>query len=210
MGRDTGPKDKQSRRIGEKLFLKGTRDLSAKSAVVKKAYPPGMHGPKGYSRKLTEYGKQLLAKQKIKKSYRMREHQFRLYFEKARAMKGDASHNLLKLLESRLDNAVYRIGLADSRDQARQLVGHGHITVNGAKVKIPSYQIKIDDKISLREKSKNNNFFSAMLKEISGKNIPAWLDYDAKLITATVMESPSVKELQLGPDATLTVEFYSR
>ncbi len=210
MGRDIGPKDKQSRRIGEKLFLKGSRDLSAKSAVVKKAYPPGIHGPKGYGRKLTEYGKQLLAKQKIKKMYRLRERQFHNYFDTARKMKGDASQNLLILLENRFDNVIYRLGLADSRDQARQLVNHGHFLINDKKVTIPSYQLKLKDKITFREKSKNNAFFTAMLKEISGKTIPDWLSFDKQTNTAIVLELPSTKDLNLGPDTTLTVEFYSR
>jgi small subunit ribosomal protein S4 len=210
MGRDIGPKDKQSRRIGQKLFLKGERDFSAKSAVVKKAYPPGVHGPKGYAHKLSEYGKQLLAKQKIKKMYRLRESQFRNYFNKARQMKGDASLNLLTLLETRFDNVVYRLGLADSRDQARQLVNHGHFLINDKKVKIPSYELKIKDKISLKEKSKSNGFFVAMLKEISQKTIPDWLSFDAKTQVGLVVGNPNIKDLGLANDATLTVEFYSR
>ena len=210
MGRDIGPKDKQSRRIGEKLFLKGDRDLSPKSAIVKRAYPPGIHGPKGYSRKLSDYGKQLMAKQKIKKMYRLRERQFRNYFEVARKMKGDASHNLLGLLENRFDNVVYRLSLADSRDQARQFVTHAHFLINGKKVKIPSYQLKINDKISLREKSKNNAIFSLKLKEIAQKTIPDWLAYDGASQIARVVDKPLTKNLNLAADATLTVEFYSR
>ena len=159
MGRDIGPKDKQSRRIGEKLFLKGTRDLSPKSAIVKRAYPPGLHGPKGYARKTSEYGKQLLAKQKVKKMYRLREKQFHNYFKAASKMKGDASLNLLTLLESRLDNTIYRLGLADSRDQARQLVSHCHFLVNARKVKVPSYSVKPKDKITIRDKSKTNGIY---------------------------------------------------
>ena len=210
MGRDIGPKDKQSRRIGEKLFLKGARDLSPKSAVIKKAYPPGIHGPKGYGRKISEYGKQLLAKQKIKKMYRMRERQFHNYFNQARKMEGDASQNLLILLENRFDNVVYRLGLADSRDQARQLVTHGHFLINDKKVKIPSYQVKAKEKIMIKEKSKNNSFFDGILREISQKTIPEWLSFDAKTKIGIVLDRPVVKDLGLGPDATLTVEFYSR
>lgn len=210
MGRDTGPKDKQSRRIGEKLFLKGQRDLSAKSATVKKAYPPGIHGPKGYTRKLSEYGKQLMAKQKIKKMYRLRESQFHSYFKAARKMKGDASLNLLELLENRLDNVVYRLGFADSRDQARQLVNHGHFLINGKKVTIPSCQVKVRDKITPRPKSQANAFFLESLKNISGKTIPEWLSYDQQANLGLVLDKPSVKDLNLGPDATLTIEFYSR
>ncbi len=210
MGRDIGPKDKQSRRIGEKLFLKGARDYSTKSAIIKRPYPPGMHGPKGYGRKISEYGKQLLAKQKIKKMYRLREKQFHNYFNIASKMKGDASLNLLLLLEKRLDNVIYRLGLADSRDQARQLVSHAHFLVNGKKVKVPSYQVNIKDKINLREKSKNNGIFSLKLKEMKQQNLPDWLAYDEKNQTAMVVDLPDVSALNLNDAATLTVEFYSR
>jgi len=210
MGRDIGPKDKQSRRIGEKLFLKGARDYSTKSAIIKRPYPPGIHGPKGYGRKISEYGKQLLAKQKIKKMYRLREKQFHNYFNAAGKMKGDASMNLLLLLEKRLDNVVYRLGLADSRDQARQLVTHAHFLVNGKKVKIPSYQVNLKDKINLREKSKSNGIFSLKLKEMKQQTLPEWLSYDEKTHTATVIDAPDVTSLNLNEAATLTVEFYSR
>jgi small subunit ribosomal protein S4 len=210
MGRDIGPKDKQSRRIGEKLFLKGARDYSPKSAIVKRPYPPGIHGPKSYGRKLSEYGKQLMAKQKIKKMYRLRERQFHKYFNLAGKMKGDASMNLLLLLEKRFDNVIYRLGLADSRDQARQLVTHGHFLINGHKVKIPSYQIKLKDKITLREKSKTNGIFSLKLKEIKQKDMPAWLDFNEQNQTATVIDEPDPQSLNLAEAATLTVEFYSR
>lgn len=210
MGRDIGPKDKQSRRLGEKLFLKGERDFSAKSAIVKRPYPPGVHGPKGFGRKISEYGKQLMAKQKIKKMYRMREHQFMSYYKTASKLKGDPSTNLLILLERRFDNVIYRLGLADSRDQARQLVTHGHFLINGKKVKIPSYRIQIKDKISIREKSKTNGLLSLKLKEIKQKTIPEWLQYNEQDQTAQVIDMPSIQELNLNDAATLTVEFYSR
>ena len=210
MGRDIGPKDKQSRRIGEKLFLKGARDLSPKSAIVKRAYPPGIHGPKGFRRKISEYGKQLMAKQKIKKMYRLREKQFRSYFKKAARMEGDVSTNLLILLESRFDNIIYRLGLADSRDQARQLVSHAHFLINGRKVKVPSYQVKQKEKITIREKSKKNGILSLKLKETNQNQIPDWLQFDAKTQIGLVLDKPSVADLNLGPDTTLTVEFYSR
>ncbi len=210
MGRDIGPKDKQSRRIGEKLFLKGERDFSAKSAIVKRPYPPGVHGPKGFGRKISEYGKQLSAKQKIKKMYRMREHQFHSYFKTASHLKGDPSINLLILLEKRFDNVIYRLGLADSRDQARQLVTHGHFLINGKRVKIPSYRVKIKDKISIREKSKTNGLLSLKLKEIKQKTIPDWLQYNEQDQTAQVVDTPTTKELNLNESVTLTVEFYSR
>ncbi|NCP17116.1 30S ribosomal protein S4 [Candidatus Kuenenbacteria bacterium CG_4_9_14_3_um_filter_39_14] len=210
MGRDIGPKDKQSRRIGEKLFLKGARDLSAKSAIVKRAYPPGIHGPKSIGRKLTEYGRQLMAKQKIKKMYRLRERQFSNYYQAATKIKGDVSSNLLKLLENRFDNTVYRLGFADSRDQARQLVGHAHFMINGKKVKTPSYQMKLQDKITIRQKSQNNGYFKEVLKQVSGKDVPSWLEFDPQSRIALVVDSPAVKDLNLGADITMTIEFYSR
>jgi small subunit ribosomal protein S4 len=210
MGRDTGPKDRQSRRIGEKLFLKGDRDLTSKSGIVRRNYPPGMHGPKGYSRRGSEYGRQLTAKQKIKKMYRLREKQFNNLFVKGSKAKGDASTNLLVLLEGRLDNVIYRLGLAASRDQARQQVTHGHFLVNGKKMNIPSYETKVKDVISIREKSRDNGLLSRLLKEVAGKNIPVWLSFDATKVEAVVLDSPSTGELGLLADATLTIEFYSR
>lgn len=210
MGRDIGPKDRQSRRIGEKLFLKGARDSSPKGALVKRAYPPGIHGQKGANRKISEYGKQLLAKQKIKKIYRLRERQFSNYFAKAQRMKGDVSTNLLQLLESRFDNVIYRLGLADSRDQARQLVNHGHFLLNNKKSKIPSIILSQRDKIAIREKSKTNGLLSVKIKEIQEKNIPDWLNYDAATNIAMLLKKPDVASLKLGQDATLTIEFYSR
>lgn len=210
MGRDTGPKDRQSRRIGEKLFLKGDRDLTSKSGIVRRNYPPGMHGPKGYTRRGSEYGRQLIAKQKIKKMYRLREKQFHNLFVKASKTKGDASTNLLIMLERRLDNVIYRLGLATSRDQARQLVTHGHFLVNGKKLDIPSYETKAKDVISIREKSKSNGLVSKLLKEVAGKNTPIWLSFDAAKPEAVVLDDPSTEELGLLPDATLTIEFYSR
>ena len=210
MGRDTGPKDRQSRRIGEKLFLKGQRDLSPKSATIKKNYPPGLHGPKQFMRKVSDYGKQLTAKQKIKKMYRLREHQFLSYYKKASRLKGNPSENLLKFLENRFDNVIYRLNLADSRDQARQLVTHGHFLINGKKVNIPSYQVEEGDKITIREKSITNGIFSVMLKEIVKKDVPEWLSFDTQNNVGTIVGKPSIKELNLGKDATLTVEFYSR
>ena len=140
----------------------------------------------------------------------MRERQFHNYFNQARKMEGDASQNLLILLENRFDNVVYRLGLADSRDQARQLVTHGHFLINDKKVKIPSYQVKAKEKITIKEKSKNNSFFDGILREISQKTIPEWLSFDAKTKIGIVLDRPVVKDLGLGPDATLTVEFYSR
>ena len=149
MARYTGPKEKLERRIGTKLFLKGERSLSPKSAMVRKPYPPGMHG-KAKFKKLSEYGLQLQSKQKIKYIYRLLEKQFKFYVKEAMKSKKETTALLVKNLEQRLDNAVYRMGLAQSRDQARQLVNHGHILVNNVKTDITSCRVKTGDKISIR------------------------------------------------------------
>src|SRR3989344_7883114 len=149
MGRYTGPKEKLERRIGAKLFLKGERSYSPKSAMVKKPYPPGVHGKKTY-RRLSEYGSQLQKKQKIKYIYRMLEKQFKSFVKKAMKSKENTTDILVQMLEGRLDNTIFRMGLAQSRDQARQLVNHGHILVNGIKTSIPSFQVKKGNKISIR------------------------------------------------------------
>ncbi len=169
-----------------------------------------MHGPKGYTRKGSEYGRQLIAKQKVKKMYRLRERQFNNLFVKASQTKGDASTNLLISLERRLDNVIYRLGIAASRDQARQLVSHGHFLVNGAKMNIPSYETKLRDVVTIKDKSKGNGLISRSLKETAGKNLPSWLSFDATKAEAVVVDTPTTEELNLMADATLTVEFYSR
>lgn len=209
MGRNLDPKCRQCRRIGEKLFLKAERCFSAKCAMVKKNYPPGMHGQKGFS-KSSEYGKQLAAKQRAKKTYRIQEKQFRGYFDKAAKMKGNVSVNFLTLLESRFDNVVYRTGLAESRDQARQLVGHAHFLINGKKTNIPSRILKEKDVITVREKSKKNNILSKILENIKVNDIHDWLSYDAKEQSVTIVGKPEEKDFETGIDARLIVEFYSR
>ena len=153
MARYTGPREKIERRIGEKLYLKGERSYSPKSATVKKPYPPGLHGQKG-SRKASEYGQQLRAKQKVKNIYRLLEKQFKSYIKSAAVSKKDPYEAILRKLEGRLDNIVFRMGIAQSRDQARQIVNHGHITVNGKKINIPSYEIKTGDTVAVKENSK--------------------------------------------------------
>ena len=161
MARYLGPREKIERRIGEKLYLKGDRSYSPKSATVKKPYPPGLHGKKG-TRKSSEYGQQLRAKQKVKNVYRMLEKQFKSYIKSAVASKNDPYALILKKLEGRLDNIVFRAGIAQSRDQARQIVSHGHITVNGKKINIPSYEIKTGDIVAVKENSKKASLFSAL------------------------------------------------
>jgi len=172
MGKNLEPQCKQCRRVGEKLFLKGERCLSAKCGLVKRNTIPGFHGPKGRKR-LSDFGLQLAEKQKAKKYYNLLEKQFRLTFEKAQKKAGDAGKNFLRLLETRLDNTVYRLGLATSRYESRQIVSHGHITVNGKKVDIASYIVKTGDVVGIRKQSMTNRFFKTILER---KNVerPSW------------------------------------
>ncbi|MFH1890019.1 MAG: 30S ribosomal protein S4 [Candidatus Kuenenbacteria bacterium] len=209
MGRNLDPKCKQCRRFSEKLFLKGERCFGAKCAMVKKNYPPGLHGQKGFRRD-SEYSKQLQAKQKAKKIFRLQEKQFRNYFTKASKMKGNINTNLLILLENRFDNIVYRAGLTESRDKARQLINHAHFLINGKKVNIPSYQLKVKDEITIREKSKKAAVFGSVLENINNKSIPDWLNYDAKKQNVIVVDSPQEKDFDSSIDTRLVIEFYSK
>jgi len=211
MARYTGPREKIERRIGVKLFLKGERSLSPKSAMVKKPYPPGMHG-KSKFRKLSEYGSQLNSKQKIKYTYRLLEKQFKAYVKEAIQSKKETGNLLVRRLEQRLDNVVYKMGLAQSRDQARQLVSHGHITVNGSKNNIPSYKVAKGDKIGVREGSKKTTYFSSLVQNWLPKHeSPVWINVDKSNLTATVEKLPEISDsgLELS-DIQSIIEFYSR
>jgi small subunit ribosomal protein S4 len=210
MARNLEAKCKQCRRFGEKIFLKGARCYSAKCAMVKRNYPPGAHGQKSTGKKTSEYGKQLAAKQKAKKIYRLLERQFANYFKKAIAMKGSASVNFLRMLEIRFDNVVYRSGLAESRDKARQLVNHGHFLINGKKVNIPSYEMKENDIITIREKSIKEEFLNESIKNISTKDVPDWLSVGIEDFAIKIATMPTEKDYESGIDARLIVEFYSR
>lgn len=210
MGRNLDPKCRQCRRAGEKLFLKGERCSSAKCAMVKKNYPPGLHGQKGFGRKVTEYGKQLQAKQKAKKIFRMSEKQFENLFKEAEGMKGNVSINFLSLLERRFDNVIYRVGLAGSRDQARQMVSHAHFFINDKKVNIPSYKLKVRDKITIRERSKKSKMISELLNNINEKDAPDWIQYDKGKQEIHAIGLPEEKHFDPGIDARLIVEYYSR
>lgn len=210
MGRNLDPKCKQCRRIGEKLFLKGEKCFSAKCPIVKRNYPPGIHGPKGYSR-LSEYGQQLKEKQKAKKSYRILEKQFHRYYKKSVKMKGDTGENLLRFLELRLDNIIYRLGLANSRDKARQLIKHGHITVNNHKVSIPSYQTKVNDIVGVKKLKLQKNYFKDITRGIKDKSLPAWLAFtNQKELEAKIIDQPDTEELKKGIEVPLIVEYYSK
>ena len=214
MARYTGPKEKIVRRLGERLYLKGERSLSPKSAIVKKPYPPGIHGNKKGRRpkKVSEYGQQLNSKQKIRNTYRMLEKQFKNNIKSALASKKDLSEAIMNKLEYRLDNVVYRLGIAQSRDQARQLVNHGHILVNGKKVSIPSYEVKIGDEIKIREGSKKSPFFSTLAPQWLAKyETPAWMEIDKTQMIGKVKGHPTLDESGLNPnDLQAIIEFYSR
>jgi len=211
MARYTGPKEKIERRIGTKLFLKGERSISPKSAMTRKPYPPGMHG-KAKFKKLSEYGLQLQSKQKVKNIYRLLEKKFKFYVKEAMKSKKETTALLIKNLEQRLDNVVYRMGLAQSRDQARQLVNHGHILVNGVKTDISSYQVKKGDQISIREGSKNTRYFSALMPEWFAKHeSPTWIKVEKNNLVGTIENAPEITESGLEfKDLQSIIEFYSR
>lgn len=209
MARNLDPKCKQCRREGEKLFLKGERCFTPKCPIVKRNYPPGQHGLKGRPR-LSGYGMQLREKQKVKKLYRLLEDQLHHYFSRAAQAKGNTAELFLQLLELRLDNVVYRLGIARSRDQARQLVGHGHVTVNGKIVTLPSYSVRPGDAISLKIPSKDLQLFESLKKSDEQRTVPAWLSLDAKQLEGKIIKVPSLDEVNQGLQTQLIVEYYSR
>lgn len=212
MARYRGPKEKIERRIGEKLFLKGERSYSPKSAMVKKPYPPGIHGRKGSRKKPSEYATQLRSKQKVKNIYRLLERQFKSQIKKAAESKQEPYTGIIHMLERRLDNVVYRLGLAQSRDQARQIVNHGHILVNGRKVSIASCLVTRGDVISVRNGSLRSPYFSALVPQwIKKQEPPSWLTVDKDKLTGTVQGYPSLEESGIRhDDLQAIIEFYSR
>lgn len=209
MGRNLDPKCKQCRRAGEKLFLKGERCSSVKCAIVKRNYPPGFHGPKGKKR-TSIYGGQLNEKQKAKKQYQLSEKQFRLTYEKARRQTGNAGDNFIKLLETRLDNTIYRLGIADSRAQARQIVSHGLITINDKKVNIPSYSLKTGEIIKIKTSKERVKLFKNLSEKLKNKEIPAWIHFDPKEKSAKILHKPDVSKMTLNFDMQMIIEFYSK
>lgn len=208
MARYTGSVCRMCRREGTKLFLKGEKCFSEKCALGKRPTPPGQHG-QARQRKPSEYGMQLREKQKCRRAYGLLETQFYKTYERATNMKGITGDNLLSLLERRLDNVVYRSGLGASRPQARQLVLHGHILVNGKKVDIPSYSVKVGDVITLRERSREQAAFKA-LREGTGVVTPKWLTFDAQNLTGTVAAMPAREDIDCPIEEHLIVELYSR
>lgn len=209
MGRYLGPKFKLDRREGTNLFLKGKRSLSAKHPIEKKgAVPPGQHGQRALRKKTSDYGLQLREKQKVKRMYGLLERQFRRYYKQAAKRKGETGLALLQKLETRLDNVVHRLGLAMSRAQARQLVSHGHVLVNDKKVNIPSYEVKVDDVISLKEKAQKFNLVKEATELIEKDSIPEWLE--KKGLSGKVKRNPAREEIGAEINDQLIVEFYSR
>lgn len=196
------------RREGEKLFLKGDRCFKDKCALERRNYPPGQHGKR--KGRLIGYGAQLREKQKVKRIYGILERQFRNYFKKASLKKGVTGEILLTMLEKRLDNVVYRLGFATSRPQARQLVTHGHILVNGRKVDIPSYQIKPQDEISVSEKAKKNVYVINAVESAKGRGIPEWLELDRENFKGKVLREPQRSDILYPINEQLIVELYSK
>jgi small subunit ribosomal protein S4 len=211
MGRFIGSVCAQCRREGEKLYLKGDRCMSPKCAFEKRSYPPGPHGQSGsFRRKVSDYGTQLREKQKARRIYGVFERQFRRYFHEATKSTGVTGAALLQYLETRLDNIVYRLGFAASRKQARQLVLHGHITVNGKKLSVPSFLVKPGDTIAVLEASRKSPFFEAIAKELSHQVLPEWITLDAANLSGSVTSLPTRQQIETPLKEQLIVEYYSR
>ncbi|TFH02916.1 MAG: 30S ribosomal protein S4 [Calditrichales bacterium] len=209
MARYTGPVCKLCRREGEKLFLKGSRCVTVKCAFEKKSYAPGQHGASRRT-KVSEYGIQLREKQKVRRIYGILEKQFRNYFAKADRLKGVTGENLLRLLESRFDNTVYRLGFAQSRKQARQLVKHRHFTVNGKSVDIPSYLLRPGDVVSVKEKSKKLAVFHDSMRKVRDEDMYPWLNLEKATIKGTFVDWPNRNDIPIQVQENLIVELYSK
>lgn len=209
MARYTGSVCRICRRENLKLFLKGDRCYSDKCAFDRRSYAPGEHGQRRKG-KSSDYGIQLREKQKVKRMYGLSEKQFRLFFAKADRQKGITGYNLLVLLERRIDNVVYRLGFCNSRTQGRHFVRHNHFLVNGKKVNIPSYQIKIGDEITVCEKSKNIQFISESIEAVVRRSVPQWLELEKVSMKGTVKSIPVREELTMPMQEQLIVELYSK
>lgn len=208
MARYTGAVCRQCRREGQKLFLKGERCYSEKCSFTVRSYAPGQHGQG--RKKSSEYGLQLRAKQRARRFYGVAEHQFRHYFEMAVKKQGVTGTNLLRILESRLDNVVYRAGYASSRAEARQLVGHGHFEVNGHRVDIASYLLKAGDVVAVCEKARGTEKMKAVVEANSAKPVPEWLDVNRDAFTVKVVNLPEREQIEAPVEEHLIVELYSK
>ena len=212
MAKYRGPVCKLCRREGEKLFLKGARCFSPKCAFERRSYAPGQHGKSSQfrSRRESDYNRQLRAKQKARRIYGILERQFRRYYEVSLQRRGLTGLNLLQILESRLDNIIYRLGYASSRGQARLLVTHGHFTVNGRRTDVPSMLVSADDVVAVREGSLRRTYFKELGDLAEERNIPAWLDRDLKNLSGKVLRLPERSEIDGNLQEQLIVEYYSR
>ncbi|MCA9922797.1 MAG: 30S ribosomal protein S4 [Anaerolineales bacterium] len=212
MARHIGPVCKLCRREGEKLFLKGSRCMTPKCSFERRSYPPGEHGRDTQFRRgrASDYLLQLREKQKARRIYGVLERQFSQYFKRAEKRVGLTGVNLLVLLESRLDNVVYRLGLASSRAHARQIVQHGHIMLNGRKTNAPSAIVTPGDSISIRPESMRRTYFKTLRQEIDDRQVPRWLAIDTNALTADVMNLPAREDIDVSLNEQLIVEYYSR
>lgn len=206
--RNTGPKCRNCRREGTKLFLKGARCFTSKCAFDRRPFAPGVHGPTNTRPKVTGFGTQLREKQKAKRLYGVLERQFSNYVMKASESKGNTGEMLQQLLETRLDNVIYRLGIGESRAAARQLVSHGHVLINGHKLDIASYHVCLDDKITLDKEAEA--LVGKRAEAIAKASRPAWLDYDAKSMSARVLSLPLSKDMEALFNVTPIIEYYSR
>ena len=209
MARNLDPKCRQCRREGEKLFLKAEKCFTEKCAIEKRNYPPGQHGQRRSSR-LSDYGVQLREKQKLRRIYGVLEKQFRSYYAEADRKKGITGENLLQMLESRLDNVAYKIGLGGSRTEARQIVRHNSILVNGKRVNIPSYQVQPGDSISVADQSKDQLRIKSALEAADERGLPEWLEVDVKKLTGIFKNRPERDDLPSTINESLVVELYSK
>lgn len=212
MARYTGPVCRLCRREGEKLFLKGSRCLTPKCSIERRSYPPGQHGRDSQFRRgrASDYLLQLREKQKARRIYGIFERQFSRYFERAEQRVGLTGTNLLVILESRLDNVIYRLGLGSSRAQARQLVQHGHIMLNGRKTNVPSALVALGDTITIRPESLQRSYFRTLRQEIDDRQIPRWLSLDTNNLSANVLNLPAREDIDVSLNEQLIVEYYSR
>ncbi len=212
MARYTGPVCKLCRREGEKLYLKGDRCYTDKCPFGQRGYPPGQHGKDTSfrKRKPSDYALQLREKQKARRVYGVLERQFRRYYREAERRAGLTGETLLSLLETRLDNVVYRLGLADSRAQARQLVQHGHFMVNGRKTNIPSFALRPNDELVVRPESRRSDYFKDRVDLLGKRTVPNWLSLDADTLKGRVLAMPARQEIDVPVQEQLIVEFYSR
>lgn len=212
MARYIGPSCKQCRREGVKIYLKGDKCYTEKCPFERRSYPPGQHGKESAfrRRKLSDYSMQLREKQKTRRMYGVLERQFRRYYHEAERRAGLTGENLLAVLESRFDNVVYRLGLADSRAHARQLVSHGHFTLNGRKTNIPSLLVRPNDIVGVRSESRGTTYFKERRELLGKRQVPAWLSLDEEALNGRVLALPTRQEIDAQISEQLIVEFYSR